>query len=89
MLMSFKGCYFVTNCQKWMLNNPKLDVVNTNASAKFGHSPFILTQDIEWKRNSDVIQGPYSTALMYSAIKCPFKRKVLLATIRIGGYPEQ
>ena len=39
-----------------MLNNPKLAIVNINA--KFGQIPFIHTQDIERKRNSDVIQGP-------------------------------
>ena len=49
-----------------MLNNPKLDVVNIYAYAKyvsindyanFGQNPFIRSQDIERKRNSDVIQG--------------------------------
>ena len=40
-----------------MLNNPKL-VVYINASAKFGKKTFIHTQDIERKRNSDVIEGP-------------------------------
>ena len=40
-----------------MLNNPKLDVVNINACAKFGQNPIIHTQDIERKQNSDVIQG--------------------------------
>ena len=43
--------------RKWMLNNPKLDVVNINACAQFVQNPFIHTQDIERKRNSDVIQG--------------------------------
>ena len=38
-----------------LLNNPKLDAVNINASAKFGKNKFIHTQDIEWKRNSEVI----------------------------------
>ena len=41
-----------------MLNNPKQDVVNINVCAKFGQNPFIHTQDIEQKRNSDIIQGP-------------------------------
>ena len=57
-LMSFKGGNFVMNWQKWMLNSPKLDVVNINAYAKFGQSPFLHLQDIERKRNSDIIQGP-------------------------------
>ena len=50
-ILTFKG-------RKWMLNNPKLDVVNTNACAKFCQNPNIYTQDIEWKRNSDIIQVP-------------------------------
>ena len=57
-LMSFKGHNSVTNWRKWMLNNTKLDVVITNAYANFGQNPFMHTQDIEWKPNSDVIQGP-------------------------------
>ena len=57
-LMSFNGHYSVINWQKWMLNNPKPDAFKTNASAQFGHTPFIHAQDIERKRNSDVIQGP-------------------------------
>ena len=48
-LISLKGRYSVTNYQKWMLDNLKLDVVNTNASAKFGHNPYIYTQEIERK----------------------------------------
>ena len=34
-----------------------LDVININACAKFSPIPFTNSQDIEWKRNSDVIQG--------------------------------
>ena len=41
-----------------MLNNPRLDVVNINSYATFSQNPFIRYQDIEWKRNSDDIQGP-------------------------------
>ena len=40
-----------------MFNYPKLDVVNTKASAKFGHNMFIYTQDIERKQSSDVTEG--------------------------------
>ena len=40
-----------------MINNPKLDVVNINACAKFGENPFLCSQDIERKWNSDDIQG--------------------------------
>ena len=32
-----------------MPNNPELDLVNINASAKFDQSPSIPSQDIEWK----------------------------------------
>ena len=41
-----------------MLNYPKLDVVNINASAKLCQNPFIHTQEIERKQNTDIIQGP-------------------------------
>ena len=57
-LMSLNGCNSVTNWRKLTLNNPKLDVVNINACAKFGQNSFIHSQDIELKQNSDVIQGP-------------------------------
>ena len=57
-LTPFNGRNSVTNWRKWTFNNPKLDVVNINASAKFGQNTFIHTPDIEQKRNSDVIQGP-------------------------------
>ena len=56
-LTSFQGRNSVMNWRKWILNNPKVDV-NINACAKFGQIPFIHTQDIEWKQNSEVIQGP-------------------------------
>ena len=44
--------------QKWMFNNPKLDVININAYVKFGQNPLIHSQDIERKQNFDVFQGP-------------------------------
>ena len=44
---------------KMEVNNPELDVVNINASAKFGQNTSIDTQDTEQKWNSDVIQGAY------------------------------
>ena len=37
-----------------MHNNPRLDVVNINAYAKFGRIQLIYSQDIERKRNSDI-----------------------------------
>ena len=35
---------------KLTLNNPKLDVININAYAKFGQNPSKFSQDIERKR---------------------------------------
>ena len=57
-LTSFKGHNSVTNWQKWTFNNPKLDVINIYAYAKFGQNPVPHSQDIERKQNSDVFQGP-------------------------------
>ena len=53
-LKSIMGRNCETNKQKWTFNNPKQDVVNTNASAKFGQNTYIHT---ERKRNSGLIQG--------------------------------
>ena len=39
-------------------NNPKLDLVNVDVHTKFGQILSIGSQDIEWKRNYDVNQGP-------------------------------
>ena len=39
-------------------NYHKLDLVNIDAHTKFGLIMSIRSQDIEWKRNSDVNQGP-------------------------------
>ena len=41
-----------------MPNNPQLNVVSINDYANVGQNPFIRSQDIERKRNSEVIQGP-------------------------------
>ena len=41
-----------------MRNNPNLDVFNINAYAKFGQISSIISQHIEWKRNSNIDQGP-------------------------------
>ena len=40
-------------------NNAKLELVNINAYIKFGENMSICSQDIEWKRNFGVHQGPY------------------------------
>ena len=39
-------------------NNPKLDLVNMKAYTNFGENLSIGSQDIEWKHNFDVNQGP-------------------------------
>ena len=39
-------------------DNPKLDLVNVNVHTKFGQILSNGSQDIEWKQNSDVNQGP-------------------------------
>ena len=41
-----------------MRNNPKLDIVNTNAYIRFGEILSICSQYIERKWNSGVNQGP-------------------------------
>ena len=40
-----------------MLDNPKLDVVSINDYEHFGQNPFIRSQDIKRKQNSDNIKG--------------------------------
>ena len=57
-LMSVKGRYSVKILRKMTGNNPKLDLVNVNVHTKFGQILSIHSQDIEWKQNSDVNQGP-------------------------------
>ena len=54
---SIKDQNSIINLQKLVLNNPNLDVVSINAYAKFGQIPSICSQDIKWKRNSDINQG--------------------------------
>ena len=39
-------------------NNSKLDLVNVDVHTNFGQILLICSHDIEWKRNSDVNQGP-------------------------------
>ena len=60
-MRSIKGPNSVTNEQKF--NNPNLDLANINAYMKFVEIVSICSQDIEWKRNSDINQGPLSTVL--------------------------
>ena len=44
--------------QKMMCDNPKLDLVNTNAYLKFCEKMAIGSQDIERQLNFGVNQGP-------------------------------
>ena len=39
-------------------NNPKPDLVNVDVHTKFGWILSIRSQDIEWKRNSDLNKWP-------------------------------
>ena len=57
-LTAIKGHNSVIHLRKLMRNDPNLDLVNINAYTKFGQNPFISSEDIQWKQNSDIIQGP-------------------------------
>ena len=57
-LKSIMGCNSVKIFRKMTGNNPKLDLVNVDVHTKFGRILSIRSQDIEWKPNSDVNQGP-------------------------------
>ena len=57
-LTSIKGRISVKILQKMTDNNPKQDLVNADVHTKFGQILSIRSQDIEWKQNSDVNQGP-------------------------------
>ena len=57
-LTSIKGHNSVKSLQKMTGNNPKLDLVNVDVHTKFGQILSIRSQDIQWKRNSDIIKGP-------------------------------
>ena len=57
-LTPIKGRNSVKILRKMTGNNPKLDLVYVDVHTKFGQILSILSQDIEWKQNSDVYQGP-------------------------------
>ena len=57
-LMSIKGRNSDKILQKMTGNNPKLDLVDDDVHTKFGPILSICSQDIEWKRNFDINQGP-------------------------------
>ena len=44
--------------QKFMCNDPKLDLAKMNAYIKFGEILEICSQDIEQKRNFGINKGP-------------------------------
>ena len=62
-LTSIKDHNFVINLRKLTRNNPNLDLVNTNAPAKFCQIPSICSQTIVRKRNSDIIKGHNSVII--------------------------
>ena len=57
-LTSIKGRNSAANLRNLTLYNPNLDLINVNVHTKFGKILSIGSQDIEWKRNSDINQGP-------------------------------
>ena len=57
-LTSIKRHNCVKILRKMTGNNPKLDLVTDDVHTKFGQILSICSQDIEWKRNSEVNQGP-------------------------------
>ena len=57
-LALLKGYNSATNKQNMGGSNPSLDLINTYALIQFGEFLSICSQYIEWKRNSDVYQGP-------------------------------
>ena len=57
-LMSIKGCNSDKILLKMTGNNPKLDLVDDDVHTKFSQILPICSQDIEWKRNFDINQGP-------------------------------
>ena len=56
--ISIKGHNSVENKRKILFNHPDLHLVNINAHTRFDRNPHINSQDIEFKQNSDVNQGP-------------------------------
>ena len=56
--MSIKGHNSVKILRKMMGDNPNLDLVDVDVHTKFGQILSSHSQDIEWKPNSDVNQGP-------------------------------
>ena len=57
-LASINGHNSGTNVRKIMCNNPIVELVNMSAYVKFGEIMSICSQDIEWKPNFGVNQGP-------------------------------
>ena len=57
-LTSIKGCISFTSLRNLSFYDPNLDIINVNLYTKFGKILSISSQDIEWKRNSDINQGP-------------------------------
>ena len=57
-LESIKGRNSVANLQKTTIYDTNVDLVNDDVYTKFGHILSIRSQDIVYKPNSDINQGP-------------------------------
>ena len=55
---SIKGHNSVENERKILFNHPNPHLVNINAYTIFDRNPQIYSQDIEYKQNAKVNQGP-------------------------------
>ena len=62
--MSIQGCNSVKILQKMMGNNPKQDLVNDDVHTNFGQILSIRSRDIEWKQNSESINGRNSVKIL-------------------------
>ena len=57
-LISIKSHNSLTNLRKMTANNLNKNLVSINSYIKFGEIQSICSQDIEWKQNFGVNQGP-------------------------------
>ena len=57
-LTSIKGRNSVVNLRNLTLYNLNLDIIYVNVYTKFSKIMSIGSLDIEWKRNSNINQGP-------------------------------
>ena len=69
-LTSIKGHNSVTTLRKIAGSNPNLDIVNINAHTKFGQILSIRSQDIGWKRHSDINHGHHNICSKCAKTMC-------------------